>query len=78
MAAHFEVVILGAGPGGYVAAVRAGQLGLTTAIIELKYCVNLPAVFRQFISKFALKTQPVSKYRAGLALLGLSPDTASV
>jgi dihydrolipoamide dehydrogenase len=37
MAAHFEVVILGAGPGGYVAAVRAGQLGLTTAIIELKY-----------------------------------------
>ena len=47
-------------------------------IIELKYCVNLPAVFRQFISKFALKTQPVSKYRAGLALLGLSPDTASV
>ena len=30
-------------------------------IIELKYCVNLPAVFRQFISEFALKTQPVSK-----------------
>ena len=37
MSAHFEVVILGAGPGGYVAAVRAGQLGLKTAIIELKY-----------------------------------------
>jgi dihydrolipoyl dehydrogenase len=37
MTAHFEVVILGAGPGGYVAAVRAGQLGLKTAIIELKY-----------------------------------------
>src|SRR6266446_511968 len=30
----FDVVIIGSGPGGYVAAIRAGQLGLTTAIIE--------------------------------------------
>jgi dihydrolipoamide dehydrogenase len=30
----FDVVIIGAGPGGYVAAIRAGQLGLKTAIIE--------------------------------------------
>jgi dihydrolipoamide dehydrogenase len=30
----FDVTIIGAGPGGYVAAVRAGQLGLKTAIIE--------------------------------------------
>jgi dihydrolipoamide dehydrogenase len=37
MSDHFDVVVLGAGPGGYVAAVRAGQLGLKTAIIELKY-----------------------------------------
>src|SRR5918999_793002 len=37
MTAHFDVVVLGAGPGGYVAAVRSGQLGLKTAIIELKY-----------------------------------------
>ena len=37
MSVHFEVVVLGAGPGGYVAAVRAGQLGLKTAIVELKY-----------------------------------------
>ncbi len=37
MSAHFEVVVLGAGPGGYVAAVRAAQLGLKTGIIELKY-----------------------------------------
>ena len=29
--------MLGAGPGGYVAAIRAAQLGLSTAIIELKY-----------------------------------------
>jgi dihydrolipoyl dehydrogenase len=30
----FDVVIIGSGPGGYVAAIRAGQLGLRTAIVE--------------------------------------------
>jgi len=30
----YDVVIVGAGPGGYVAAIRAGQLGLSTAIVE--------------------------------------------
>ena len=30
----FDIVIIGSGPGGYVAAIRAGQLGLKTAIIE--------------------------------------------
>ena len=34
MAEQFDVTIIGSGPGGYVAAVRAGQLGLKTAIIE--------------------------------------------
>ncbi|MCA9540989.1 MAG: dihydrolipoyl dehydrogenase [Myxococcales bacterium] len=34
MAATFDVVIIGSGPGGYVAAVRAGQLGLRTAVVE--------------------------------------------
>lgn len=31
---RFDVVIIGSGPGGYVAAIRAGQLGLRTAIVE--------------------------------------------
>ena len=30
----FDVVIIGSGPGGYVAAIRAGQLGLKTALVE--------------------------------------------
>ena len=34
MAASFDVVILGGGPGGYVAALRAAQLGAKTAIVE--------------------------------------------
>ena len=34
MAAEFDVVIIGSGPGGYVTAIRASQLGLKTAIVE--------------------------------------------
>src|SRR6188474_3015588 len=32
--ADFDVVVIGSGPGGYVAAIRAAQLGLKTAIVE--------------------------------------------
>ncbi|OLR94302.1 dihydrolipoyl dehydrogenase [Actinokineospora bangkokensis] len=48
MSTHFDVVVLGAGPGGYVAAIRASQLGLSTAIIEEKYwggvCLNVGCI----------------------------------
>ncbi|WP_328664500.1 dihydrolipoyl dehydrogenase [Streptomyces sp. NBC_00328] len=48
MSSHFDVVVLGAGPGGYVAAIRAAQLGLSTAIIEEKYwggvCLNVGCI----------------------------------
>jgi dihydrolipoamide dehydrogenase len=44
----FDVVVLGAGPGGYVAAIRASQLGLKTAVIERKYwggvCLNVGCI----------------------------------
>ena len=32
--ADFDLIVLGAGPGGYVAAIRGGQLGLKTAVVE--------------------------------------------
>lgn len=45
---HFDVVVLGAGPGGYVAAIRAAQLGLKTAVIEKQYwggvCLNVGCI----------------------------------
>ncbi|MDM1247698.1 dihydrolipoyl dehydrogenase [Acinetobacter sp. R933-2] len=41
---QFDVIVIGAGPGGYVAAIRAAQLGLKTAIVEEKHlggiCLN--------------------------------------
>ena len=32
--ADFDVIVIGAGPGGYVCAIRAAQLGLTVAVVE--------------------------------------------
>jgi dihydrolipoamide dehydrogenase len=46
--ADFDVVVLGAGPGGYVAAIRASQLGLRAAVVESKYwggvCLNVGCI----------------------------------
>ncbi len=48
MAKAYDVVVLGAGPGGYVAAIRAAQLGLKTAIVEKQYwggvCLNVGCI----------------------------------
>ncbi|HEX7808562.1 MAG TPA: dihydrolipoyl dehydrogenase [Thermoanaerobaculia bacterium] len=48
MAKQYDVVVLGAGPGGYVAAIRATQLGLKTAVIEKQYwggvCLNVGCI----------------------------------
>jgi dihydrolipoamide dehydrogenase len=48
MAKEYDLVVLGAGPGGYVAAIRAAQLGLKTAIIEKQWwggvCLNVGCI----------------------------------
>lgn len=48
MTKNYDVVVLGAGPGGYVAAIRASQLGLKTAIIEKQWwggvCLNVGCI----------------------------------
>ncbi|MCW5952501.1 MAG: dihydrolipoyl dehydrogenase [Propionibacteriaceae bacterium] len=48
MTIHFDVVVLGAGPGGYVAAIRAAQLGQSVAIIEKQWwggvCLNVGCI----------------------------------
>ncbi len=45
---HYDVVVIGAGPGGYVAAIRAAQLGAKVAIVEKQYlggtCLNVGCI----------------------------------
>ncbi len=45
---NYDVIVIGAGPGGYVAAIRASQLGLKTAIVEKEWlggvCLNIGCV----------------------------------
>jgi dihydrolipoamide dehydrogenase len=48
MASQVDVLVLGAGPGGYVAAIRAAQLGRSVAVVEDKYwggvCLNVGCI----------------------------------
>jgi dihydrolipoamide dehydrogenase len=48
MPGHYDVIVLGAGPGGYVAAIRAAQLGKRVAVVEHKYwggvCLNVGCI----------------------------------
>ncbi|QLD12838.1 dihydrolipoyl dehydrogenase [Microbacterium oleivorans] len=72
---HYNVVILGAGPGGYVAAVRAAQLGQSVAIIEEKYwggvCLNVGCI----PSKSLLKNADLAHtFNHKAELFGISGD----
>ena len=44
MSNEYDLVVIGSGPGGYVAAIRAAQLGMKTAIVEAEelggVCLN--------------------------------------
>ena len=49
MAEIFDLIVIGGGPGGYVAAIRAAQLGMKTAIVEKRSslggtCLNVGCI----------------------------------
>jgi dihydrolipoamide dehydrogenase len=77
MTTHFDLVILGAGPGGYVAAVRAAQLGLNIAIVEEKYwggvCLNVGCVPTKSLLRNA-ELAHIFTHEA--ALFGISGDVS--
>jgi dihydrolipoamide dehydrogenase len=41
MANNYDVIIIGSGPGGYIAAIRAAQLGLKTAVVEREHLAGI-------------------------------------
>jgi dihydrolipoamide dehydrogenase len=45
---EYDVIVIGAGPGGYVSAIRSAQLGLKTAIVEKRFlggvCLNIGCI----------------------------------
>jgi dihydrolipoamide dehydrogenase len=72
---NYDVIVIGAGPGGYVAAIRASQLGLKTAIIEKEFlggvCLNIGCI----PSKSLLKNADVAHLlRTGGRTFGFSFD----
>lgn len=69
MTEHFDVVVIGSGPGGYVAAIRAAQLGMKTACVEKQKelggtCLNvgcIPSKALLYSSELYWKIQHESK-----------------
>ena len=74
MESDYDVVVIGAGPGGYVSAIRCGQLGLKTAIVEKEalggVCLNWGCI----PSKALLKNAEVVSYFHRSEEFGLSFD----
>ena len=65
----YDLIIIGAGPAGYVAGIRAGQLGLKTAIVEKKHiggmCLNWGCIPSKTIlesAKVFEKTKSLSEF----------------
>ena len=62
---NYDLIIIGAGPGGYVAAIRAGQTGLKTAIIEKSniggMCLNWGCIPTKALLESAKRLQLVKK-----------------
>lgn len=62
MAAKYDVIVVGSGPGGYVAAIRASQLGLKTAIVEKESLGGICLNWGCIPTKALLKSAQVFEY----------------
>jgi dihydrolipoamide dehydrogenase len=74
MADTFDLVIIGSGPGGYVTAIRAAQLGLTVAIVERELLGGICLNWGCIPTKALLKSGEVYEQLDHLADYGLSVE----
>ena len=83
MADQYDVVVLGSGPGGYVAAIRCAQLGLKTAIVEREnlggICLNWGCIPTKALLRSAEVFHQMKHAKDyGLAATGISADLNAV
>src|SRR3982750_1534160 len=73
----YDVIVLGSGPGGYVAAIRAAQLGLKTAIVERENLGGICLNWGCIPTKALLRTAEVFHYMSHADAYGLSNQNPS-
>ena len=79
----YDLIVLGSGPGGYVAAIRAAQLGLKTAIVEREnlggICLNWGCIPTKALLRSAEVFHQIKHAKDyGLAVTGATADLAAV
>jgi dihydrolipoamide dehydrogenase len=72
----FDVIIVGAGPGGYVTAIRAAQLGLKVAIVEKKHLGGICLNWGCIPTKALLRSAEIYHYMTHAKDYGLSVEKA--
>ncbi len=77
MAENFDLVVLGSGPGGYVAAIRASQLGMTVAIVERERLGGICLNWGCIPTKALLRTSEIYHYMQNASAYGLSATGVS-
>ena len=70
----YDVIVLGSGPGGYVAAIRAAQLGLKTAIVERELLGGICLNWGCIPTKALLRTSEIYHYMTHASAYGLSVE----
>src|SRR5215471_8936877 len=73
----FDVIIIGSGPGGYVTAIRAAQLGLKTAIVEKSYLGGICLNWGCIPTKALLRSAEIYHYMQHAKDYGLSAEKVS-
>ena len=73
----FDILIIGSGPGGYIAAIRAAQLGFKTAIVERDYLGGICLNWGCIPTKALLKSGEVFEQLGHLKDYGLSVEKAA-
>src|SRR5262245_44068663 len=71
---RLDIAVIGAGPGGYVAAIRAAQLGLTTAIVEREHLGGICLNWGCIPTKALLRTAELYHQIGRAAEFGLACD----